>query len=393
MLTGIRTLSVDAIKSSPEINQWLLQFPPHQRTTAEMMLSRLWFVGRDVYSEWLKRELSLLDPKHKHAVYAVRKLDVTAPCYWQDDGTPTQRSGQSLGSEDLVYSIISNAGRVSQGALLDHPSLSEIKEGRLRSFVLVDDSIGSGQRVVDFINAMLRHKQLMSWWSLGWVHVRVVAFARTYSAERYIVRNVRGSDHHARVIPKSEKIAFASGLRYDATFLESRWGSGFQSIVDLCRSVTAIPTFMQDGFGGVLGNLVFYHSVPDNIPGMLWYGENGWLPLFPNRGLPVWMADLLEHPSPARGDATVRGHQDTGLFRLIALIKSGVRTPLSLSLRMNCDAPFAHALIARAQSAGLVTANVRLTEAGVNFFHNNSRSNDVAVYDYGMYIPTSWSAG
>jgi hypothetical protein len=150
---------------------------------------------------------------------------------------------------------------------------------------------------------------------------------------------------------------------------------------------------MQDGFGGVLGNLVFYHSVPDNIPGMLWYGENGWLPLFPNRGLPVWMADLLEHPSPARGDATVRGHQDTGLFRLIALIKSGVRTPLSLSLRMNCDAPFAHALIARAQSAGLVTANVRLTEAGVNFFHNNSRSNDVAVYDYGMYIPTSWSAG
>ena len=69
------------------------------------------------------------------------------------------------------------------------------------------------------------------------------------------------------------------------------------------------------------------------------------------------------------------------------------RTPLSLSLRMNCDAPFAHALIARAQSAGLVTANVRLTEAGVNFFHDNSRTNDVAVYDYGMYIPTSWSAG
>ncbi|MDN7857365.1 hypothetical protein QZM81_16305 [Burkholderia cepacia] len=393
MLTGIRTLSLGAIKSSPEIDQWLLQFSPHQWTTAEMMLSRLWFVGRDVYSEWLKRELSLLDLQSKHAVYAVRKLDGTDPCYWQDDGTPTPRSGQSLGSEDLVYSIISNAGRISQGALLDHPSLAEIKEGKLRSFVLVDDSIGSGQRVVDFINAMLRHKQFMSWWSLGWVRIRVVAFARTYSAEKYIVRNIRGSDHPARIIPKSEKITFASELRYDANFLESRWGSGFQSIVDFCRSVTSIPTFMQDGFGGVMGNLVFYHSVPDNIPGMLWYGENGWLPLFPNRGLPVWMTDLLEHPAAERGYTAENGAPDTDLFRLIALIKSGVRTPLSISLRMNCDAPFALALIARAQRAGLVTANVRLTEAGADFFHETSRTSEVAVYDYAMYIPTSWSAG
>lgn len=391
MLTGIKTLSVDAIKSSSQINQWLLQFPSHQQTIAETMLSRLWFVRRDIYSEWLKRALSELAPEQKHAVYAVRKLEGTNPFFWQDDGAPVSRSPQSLGSEDLVYSVISNAGKVSQGALLDHPSLSDIKAERVRSVVLIDDSIGSGQRVVDFINAMFRNKQFMSWWSLGWVYIKVISFARTYSSERYIVHNVRGSNHSIRTFPKSTKIDFVSELRYDVTWLESRWGTDFNSIVDLCRSVTAIPSLMQEGFGGVMGNLIFYHSVPDNIPGMLWSDSNGWLPLFPNRGLPSWTVSLLEDPSTVPSSPTALGGPDKEMFRLIALIKSGVRTPFSLSLRMNCDTPFARALIARAQNAGLVSSNGRLTKAGTDFFYKKSRSSDVAAYDYSMYIPTSWS--
>lgn len=393
MLTGVKTLSVDAIKSSPQINQWLLQFPSHQQAIAGTMLSRLWFVGRDMYSEWLKRVLSELAPDQKHAVYAVRKLEGTNPCYWQDDGAPVPRSPQSLGSEDLVYSIISNAGRVSQGSLLDHPSLSDIKAERLHSFVLIDDSIGSGQRIVDFINAMLSHKQFMSWWSLGWVRIKVISFARTYSSERYIVHNVRGSNHPIRTFPKSTKIDFVSELRYDVTWLESRWGKDFHSIVDFCRSVTSIPWMMQEGFGGVMGNLIFYHSVPDNIPGMLWSDHNGWLPLFPNRGLPSWTVSLLENSTTMPSISTAPDGPDKEMFRLIALIKSGVRTPLSLSLRMNCDPHFARALIARAQNAGLVSSNGRLTKAGTDFFYEKSRTSDVAAYDYSMYIPTSWSVG
>jgi hypothetical protein len=105
------------------------------------------------------------------------------------------------------------------------------------------------------------------------------------------------------------------------------------------------------------------------------------------------MPDLLERPAAECGDSAEKHEPDADLFRLIALIKSGVRTALSISLRMNCDAPFAHALIARAQRAGLVTANVRLTKAGVDFFHDNSRTSEVAAYNYSMYIPTSWSAG
>ena len=148
---------------------------------------------------------------------------------------------------------------------------------------------------------------------------------------------------------------------------------------------------MQEGFGGVMGNLIFYHSVPDNIPGMLWSDSNGWLPLFPNRGLPSWTVSLLEDPSTVPSSPTALGGPDKEMFRLIALIKSGVRTPFSLSLRMNCDTPFARALIARAQNAGLVSSNGRLTKAGTDFFYKKSRSSDVAAYDYSMYIPTSWS--
>jgi len=392
MPSAAKTISLDAINASPEIAQWLQQFLPDQRATAGMMLSRLQFVGRDAYSEWIKRKLSSLDDRKKHAVYAVRKLDSENPGFWQDDGTPATRPGTSLGSEDLVYSIISNAGRVSDGNLLDHPSLTEIKEQKLRSFVLVDDSIGSGQRVVDFINSMLDHKQFLSWWSLGWVRITIVAFARTNSAESYIINNIRGSNHHARKIPKIKKVKFLSKIRYDAALLKPRWGAGYQSILDLCHSVSQIPGFMQDGFGGVMGNLVFYHSVPDNIPGVLWYGEGGWSPLFPSRGLPSWMTDLLEGSATVGVNPPGKGSLDTELFRLIALIKSGVRTPQSISLRLTCDIDFARGLMERARKAGLVTEKTRLTKRGADFYHENLGT-VVAPYDYAMYIPSSWSAG
>src|SRR5690606_38134443 len=158
-----------------EIRGWLSQFPEGQRSLAKLLLSRLQFVSGDTYAEWLRGVVALLPADQVHALYSVRKLEDDQACYWNEEGEPVTRPGSSLGSEDLVYSLISNQVRSSAGRLLDHPSPQELKNKKVRSYVLIDDSIGSGDRVAGFINAMLRHPTFLSWWSFGWIRIRVLS--------------------------------------------------------------------------------------------------------------------------------------------------------------------------------------------------------------------------
>jgi hypothetical protein len=74
------------------------------------MLSHLKFVSRDVYSAWLRRVVTNLPEGRTYALYSVRKLGDGLQL-WSDDGEIVERLGASLGSEDLVYSLVANLNR------------------------------------------------------------------------------------------------------------------------------------------------------------------------------------------------------------------------------------------------------------------------------------------
>lgn len=127
--TQFKTLSPAVIEASPEIQQWVAQFPDGQQTTAKVMLSRLKFVSRDVYSTWLRRVVSGLPEDKTYALYSVRKLP-EGKALWEQNGAIVARPGDSQGSEDLVYSLISNLSRADPQILLDHSPLDELREKR-----------------------------------------------------------------------------------------------------------------------------------------------------------------------------------------------------------------------------------------------------------------------
>ena len=386
----LKNLSPSKIDASLEIQDWLSQFPEGQRTTAKLLLSRLQFVSRDVYSAWLQRVVAALPSGKTYALYSIRKLEEGLPL-WNDEGEIVARPGDSLGSEDLVYSLVANLARANPQNLLDHSSLTELRDKKVHDYLLIDDSIGSGDRVSGFINAMLSHPTSLSWWSFGLVKIHVVSFARPREAEAKIIAKIKGSDHGKRKFRKSSKVDFTSEMVYETDWLEGRWGENYQQIIQLCRSQTKTPKWARLGYGEVLANIVFYHSVPNNIPGVLWFTNEKWHGLMPGRAMPDWLLALIDQP-PLIASEVATSKSDE-VVQLLALIKQGVRSSRIIAARLCVDHKYAVELLGSAQEMGLLTPQARLTAAGLDRLKHADSNRVLPVWNRSLYIPSSWCAG
>ncbi|WP_155860358.1 hypothetical protein [Acinetobacter sp. Root1280] len=384
-----KKLTFEKIHGSSDINIWLNQFNESDKNLALIMLSKLRFVSRDTYAQWLQEEVSrntLNDTKY--AFYSIRKLDEdetnTFIPYWNDaTGCVIDRSGQSLGSEDFVYSLISSITR-ERDYLYDHPPLSTLKENRIKNLILIDDAIGSGKRVYSFINSMLINKTFKSWWSLGLINFHIYSFMRNSNAPKNIIKNIVGSDHSSRTYKKSSKIIFYGKYTYSDN-LHKRWGENVQEILTLCTQNKKIPNWANKGFGKVMSNLVFYHSVPNNIPGIFWFdGGDNWSPLFPGRTIPNWMTFLLEN--------STEENQQIIPFQIVDILKlinKGYVSKSSLASALDIDMSLLNYYLEKCINLNLLNGNtLRITAIGRNFLHNHPKP--IPKWNQDLYIPNSW---
>ena len=387
-------LSLESIDQSQDIQTWLTQFSVDDRLTVKSMLSRLEFISRKEYSVWLTKALSLYSDLNHVAIYSVRKFREEEKCLWQEDGKTQPRPASTQGSEDFVSSIISNANRQHDNCFLDNPSLPDLRKYRVRDIILVDDSIGSGKRISDFIRMMTNSKTFLSWWSFGFIMFHIVSYARTIQSERFIQTHLVGSDHGKRKYRVSSKLEFNSYVVYDVENKQGRWGDNSQSIQSLCISNKKIEKRFRQGFGEVMGNIIFYHSVPNNVPGILFQRSDKWRPLFPGRVLPEWLITLLENQdslSQSVGVITRSFPLSNDLIRLLQLVKTGVRKEKSLAYQLECDIQIVQRLINSALSLGLIIPNIRLTKAGKDLLLARKKYSIYKErYNYSLYIPQSW---
>jgi len=392
----MKSLCPSAIEGSKEIGRWLSQFPAESQKAAVSLLSRLRFVSRDAYSDWLLEKLGYLAKNGKCAVYSVREIK-DQNCLWNDRDEVVGRHGTSEGSEDLVYSLIGNAARLYKDMILDHPSLHILRDEQVHDVVLLDDSVGSGNRVAGFIRLMMAHKTFRSWWSLGLIKLHIVSLARTRESKRVILEALPGSDHGKRKYRKSTKIVFLSDIVYGMFWLKRRWGQRYQDIIDLCDGQTAIPEGLRQGYGGAMASIVFYHSVPNNTPGVIWRKRRNWKPLFPGRAVPDWLPALLdscEQRTAKVGQTADAAHGGiailpAGMLELLSLIRLGVRRTSSLALRMDLDVEFTKSILQNAIHAGFVSENGRITEAGITALERQN-AGAMRTFDRSLYIPQSW---
>ncbi|WP_154653441.1 phosphoribosyltransferase-like protein [Halodesulfovibrio aestuarii] len=383
-----QSLSYQMLERSSEIQDWLQQFKDEDQITAKLMLTKLKFYSYDSFTSWLANEFDKFPSDCHYGLYSIRKVNEEA-CYWKENGEPIMRPASSLGSEDFVTSLIATLVK-KNNQLLDHPSLSSLKEFNVRKIILIDDSIGSGERVATFINLMLKHPTLLSWWSYGLIKIHVLAFASTSKGKEYIYKHVVGSNHHKRVHPLSQKLNLHTVLTYDSNALHSRWGKGIDHILSLCDRYTKVAPKARRGYGKVMGNTIFHHSVPNNIPGIFHSQRKGWKPLFPKRALPNWCIKLLSSP-----DVEIENIQSgkTDIVRLLLAVKKGIRKKASLARYLSCDETFIEQLLAYCIKKGFLLDQRRLSRAGKDFLiKEKSPAQQNIAPDYSVvYIPKSWS--
>jgi hypothetical protein len=209
--------------------------------------------------------------------------------------------------------------------ILDRPSLHVLRATRCRRIVLLDDLVGSGKRVTDYLVAFYRHKTIKSWGSHPGLRVTIVCHAATEAALAAIRRN-KGGPGHPR--PPSVEIVCDHALAPGRSF----WSVAERQEVEyLCRKYAprtgrpGLPLGYRDAFTMI----VFPYAVPNTAPAILW-SENGrgWRPLFPNRAVPGPLVERLEQ---VRRDPTGKSLEETlehvGQLRLAKQDWSSHATP------------------------------------------------------------------
>lgn len=408
-----QTLTLNQIDSSPEIAAWLSQFKSAEdRLTAKQMLLRLRFVSSDRLSLWLRQTLDEFSTNEKYAIFAVRKLEGAEAAekedkeatqekgkqrkvYFDEQGLPPQRPSGSQGSEDLINSVISNylRGTPFSQVFFDHPSIEVMRSKKIRHLILMDDSIGSGSRIAEFINAMLANKTFRSWWSFGWLKITVLSYARNISAENLIYGQVGKKDRPYRKYRNKDKISFNSAYVYKSEWMQQNWGEKYEDIQQLCESATAVSKMFRLGYKNSFSNIIFLHSVPNNIPGVLYFSNPPrWNSLMPYRSMPQWLITLLARSVSTTADS-LPYDLSAELKNLLQLIKSGIRAESTLALRLNLDVLYAGKLVEQAISLGLLTQQKRLTDYARETLHCLNNPAPVEKFDYQLYIPSSWRVG
>jgi len=387
----IRQFNVNAINRSSNIQSWLNQFPSANRADAIDLLLNLRFIDFNGYSEWIKSSLNSYFGQ-PCALYSIRKFDDDNPIksLWDDKGNYITRPSTTLGSEDFICSIISNFIKGNSECFFDHPSLSMLKEKQIHNIVLIDDSIGSGNRVIKFVKLMMASKTIMSWWSYGVINIHIHSIIRNIDSDKKIIKSIPGSNHYKRKKAKQSKIIFNSLFEFSSKKNNEHWGPNTEAIIELCKTTVSIPKKYRMGYGKTMANTIFYHSIPNNIPGILWYSNNYWNALFPQRSTPEWLSPLLHEKPTYKKIYNFSTTISALLIDLLFLIKRRFNRIDSLSIKLGINKEELTKLIKNTISSGFIDESLKLTDAGIDLLIKQTKSNKTNIYNRSIYIPQKW---
>lgn len=343
----IQKMSLENSKSSDQPNArkliytqqamiWLDQFEPLDQETAKLLLNSLTLVSHNEF----RRNLETLIVESSNeldgpvALYAVREMKKEieegawdGPVIPFFDQVSLSDDGESInavdatsdqGSEAIVAQIIRQLSKAHPDKLLNHPSREELRARKCDSLMFVDDYVGSGRRVSEFIEAFWCDKTIVSWLSSKHIKIQVVA----YSGTEHGIRSLR----RLRARPELKIHRDSPTFSTLPINLKRR-----QALSDLCekygRRAFKTRKHFWWGFKQGMSSLVFEHGCPNNTPAILWDPDdkNGkWVGVFPNRTVGTTTASVFP-PEIMRGDAiqTLRDVGQTRLAKSGALMRRG----------------------------------------------------------------------
>lgn len=274
--------------TTDEINQWLEQFDPEDRTNAKLLLSTIDFYPyKRVMNELVLAHGKLLD-KLKEEGIPLSKVDFSK--------TYCAKSG------DLTSYFYRKANKLRGATFQNIEALSNKSEDRSdRCLVLLEDYIGSG---IQFLYGCYGRKHAEFFNSYRKV-ILVVLVANTQAIQRFELLKEGNNDlvaqEFARIIcpldltPEQEMLEMIKKIPKDKLELiyvkeerpivETLSTTDERNAIESLLNKYTLTKYLGGNFA-IQGHTVFFYSTPNNLPEILWNTRSKkrdgfpWIPLF-----------------------------------------------------------------------------------------------------------------
>jgi len=373
------------LADNPLSKNWLNKFDEEDRKSAEFLLRSLRLVSFSEVESAIKGELQKIEKNTKGmiALIPIRKLKGPSEIgFWKRITLDifvhlgvfkkSKTIRKRYGSEDRFGHMLVSLEREFPKRFIVEPTLESIRNQRVKHIILVDDIIGSGERVISFWR-QYSNPSIRSWLSSKHCQLWLV----TYAADTISMKRV------SKTIGQLEQDRFIVPLKIDRTYLIKnkkllslgvKYGPGESDE----RAIT--------GYQGTLSNVIFQHGCPNNAPRLLWKNTKNWTALFPNRSIPKEFFDCFDQPidsgfhierlkqtkqvrlALAIEEAALENRmskQTKDLLITLGLLSKGIKIERLYAYLMETQSEIEERL-KKAQFFGLLTEDGKLTELGID---------------------------
>lgn len=271
----------DSLSNTSHGKFWLSQFDESDRAAARLLLDSILYVSNDQLIAGL---YDLIKDFLKHhalgpiALFVARKN--TGETYWRADSRPLSVAGRRpVGSEGILSNLCRDIAS-SNTQILDHPSIREMRNSHCRHILCIDDMVGSGSRMVSFVEWLYRNKTIRSWHSLHYIEFIACAYAASANGQQYVAQANQYS---------SIRLAQSIGVGRSIWTKDQR-----EQIENICKIYSQYTSRQKWplGFQDAFTCIIFAHKCPNTNPAILWASKtNAWNAIFPDR--PEFIMDGL----------------------------------------------------------------------------------------------------
>ncbi|HEY0771540.1 MAG TPA: hypothetical protein VGD31_14540, partial [Sphingobacteriaceae bacterium] len=254
--------------------------------------------------------------------------------------------------------------------LVDTIDLKSMRERHCHTIFFIDDSINSGKRITSFLDEFESHKTIKSWLSYKLIHFHVLTYAAT--------------DIGITAVKSRSSNPTLTYVKKYPTFDDMLWTRDQRkAIEDICMRYAPKGKQMALGYQETKGMLIFQHSVPNNIPGILWQSSTRWIPLFKGRVVPDQVIAAFNYSS-VEEEIEIRLQQlgqhqlskgawlplaDPYVTKIILVLSAVARrsnNKYDISNTTGLSTLEVEKILLNCQKWGLVDQNNRITGAGLN---------------------------
>ncbi|EMG7548318.1 hypothetical protein ACKGLS_003459 [Vibrio alginolyticus] len=373
---------------------WLEQFELVDREVATFVANKLTLVSHTEFERNLLKTLENIASSYGGRIgfFAVRELekkqppkstldDGIIPFYSQvnsDDGISVNAlsSSSDQGSEARIAQVIRQLCKAHPNKYLNHPTLESLRDNKCDAIIFVDDFIGSGNRVREFLTSFWIEPSVVSWLSGKQMKFHVVAYSGMEEGIASVERHrSKPSVSIYRDAPTYDSFLWDKSKKEKVKNVFSKYG----------RIANQKRKNMWFGYKEGMGAIVFEHGCPNNTPAILWepdFQGSGWKGLFPNRTISSEVASVFP-PEIVSGDPieilmevgqvklaksgllSRRGEIGKIFLTALALIAKGQRKRSTLSYATGLSVDDCERLMEKCIRCGFITVNRRLTPRGV----------------------------